>query len=176
MKIIYNVGFKSDGKITALHFVLLINAGISEDVSPILPANIVNGLKKYNWGALSFDIKVCKTNHTSKSAMRAPGEVQGSFIAEAVMEHVAASLSVDVDFVRNRNLHTYDSLTSFYEHGAVEPPEYTLPTIWDKIATTSSYNQRMEMAKQFNRTHKWHKRGISRLPICLLYTSDAADE
>lgn len=165
MKITYSVGFKSDGKITALHFVLLINAGISEDISPILPLNILNALKKYNWGALSFDIKVCKTNHTSKSAMRAPGELQGSFIAEAVIEHVAASLSMDVDFVRNRNLHTYDSLTLFYKHGAGEPTEYTLPTIWDEVATTSHYNQRLDMVKQYNETHKWRKRGISRVPI-----------
>lgn len=165
MKITYNVGFKSDGKITALHLDLLINAGMSADISPMMPFNILNALKKYDWGALSFDMKVCKTNHTSKSAMRAPGEVQGSFIAEAVIEHVASSLSMDVDIVRNRNIHTFDSLSLFYEHGAGEPLEYTLPSIWDKLASSSSYYQRMEMVKVFNNTHKWHKRGISRLPI-----------
>lgn len=165
MKATYTVGFKSDGKITALHCDILINAGISEDISPIMPSNIYSPLKKYNWGALSCDIKVCKTNHTSKSAMRAPGEVQGSFIAEAVIEHVAASLFMDVDVVRNANLHTFDSLTLFYEHGAGEPIEYTLPSIWDKVATSSSYNQRLEMVKTFNKTHKWRKRGISKVPI-----------
>ena len=103
MKITYSVGFKSDGKITALD--ILINAGISVDVSPIMPHHIVETLKKYDWGALSFDIKLCKTNHSSKSAMRAPGEVQATFIAEAVIEHVAATLTLDVDSVRSKGEH-----------------------------------------------------------------------
>ncbi|CAO2825083.1 unnamed protein product [Amaranthus hypochondriacus] len=165
MKINYSVGFKIDGKITALHLDLLINAGISEDISPIIPSNLMNAFKKYNWGALSFDIKLCKTNLTSKSAMRGPGEVQGSFIAEAVIEHVASALSVDVDVVRAKNFHTYDSLALFYQHSAGEPGEYTLPLLWDKLYSSSSFEPRKEMIKQFNSTHKWCKRGISRLPI-----------
>ncbi|KAM7528391.1 hypothetical protein LguiB_031801 [Lonicera macranthoides] len=60
MKITYRVGFKSNGKITALHLEILINVGIAIDVSPILPGNILGSLKKYDWGALSFDIKLCK--------------------------------------------------------------------------------------------------------------------
>ncbi|XP_065638429.1 abscisic-aldehyde oxidase isoform X2 [Quercus suber] len=165
MKITYSVGFKSNGKITALQLDILINAGLSPDISPIMPHNILGPLKKYDWGALSFDIKVCKTNHSSKSAMRAPGEVQGSFIAEAVIEHVASTLSMDVDSVRSINLHTYNSLNLFYGSNADEPLEYTLPSIWDKLAVSSSLHQRTEIVKEFNRDNKWRKRGISRIPI-----------
>lgn len=165
MKINYSVGFKLDGKITALHLDILINAGISEDVSPLMPANMVNALKKYDWGALSFDFKLCKTNHTSKSAMRAPGELQGSFIAEAVIEHVASTLTMDADVVRGKNFHTFDSLTFFCQDVAGEPSEFTLPSIWDKLASSSRFEQRKEMVKRFNNTHKWRKKGISRLPI-----------
>lgn len=49
MKICYSVGFKSDGKITALHVDLYINAGITKDVSPVIPHNFIEMLKKYNW-------------------------------------------------------------------------------------------------------------------------------
>ncbi|KAG6530873.1 hypothetical protein ZIOFF_004634 [Zingiber officinale] len=98
MKINYSVGFKSDGKITALHMDLFINAGITIDLSPLIPSAVITALEKYNWGALSFNIKLCKTNLTSKSAMRAPGDVQGSYIAEAIIEHVAAFLSMDTDY------------------------------------------------------------------------------
>ncbi|WOH03729.1 hypothetical protein DCAR_0623129 [Daucus carota subsp. sativus] len=165
MKITYDVGFKSDGKITALHLCILINAGMSADISPIMPNNMLGVLKKYNWGALSFDIKVCKTNHSNKSAMRAPGEVQPSFIAEAVMEHVASMLFMEVDSVRHRNLHTFDSLNLFYKHSAGELVEYTLPSIWDKLQVTSNFSQRTEMIQQFNQKNLWKKRGISRVPI-----------
>ncbi|KAJ7960368.1 putative Aldehyde oxidase [Quillaja saponaria] len=165
MKITYSVGFKSNGKITALQLEILINAGIYEDISAIMPNTIVSAFKKYDWGVLSFDVKVCKTNHSSKSAMRAPGEVQGSFIAEAVMEHVASILSMEVDSVRNINLHTYESLSLFYEGSEGELLEYTLPSIWNKIAISASFIHRTEMVKAFNRINIWKKRGISRVPI-----------
>ncbi|XP_022731818.1 indole-3-acetaldehyde oxidase-like [Durio zibethinus] len=164
MKITYSVGFKSNGKITALKLDILIDAGIYPDVSLVMPEHIVGTLKKYDWGALSFDIKVCKTNLPSRSAMRAPGEVQASFITEAIIEHVASTLSIDVDSVRNINLHTYNSLDFFYKNNAGEPLEYTLPSIWDKLATSSSFYRRTEMIKEFNRSNKWRKRGISRVP------------
>ncbi|KAH7541876.1 hypothetical protein FEM48_Zijuj02G0013900 [Ziziphus jujuba var. spinosa] len=165
LKITYTVGFKSDGKITALQLQILIDAGTSPDLSPVMPCNILTALRKYDWGALSFDIKVCKTNTISKTAMRAPGDVQGSFIAEAIIEHVASTLSLDVDSVRNLNLHKYDSLKLFYQNSAGEPLEYTLPSIWDRLAVSSSFNWRIKMVNEFNRYNKWKKRGISRVPI-----------
>ncbi|RVW59079.1 Abscisic-aldehyde oxidase [Vitis vinifera] len=145
MKVTYSVGFKSNGKITALHVDILINAGMGVDISPAMPMLMVGALKKYDWGAFSFDIKVCKTNHLSKSAMRAPGEVQATFISEAVIEHVASTLSMDVDSVRSGNLHTFNSLNFFFEGCAGEPVEYTLPLIWDKLATSSSFKERTDM-------------------------------
>ncbi|KAK6235333.1 hypothetical protein SCA6_010670 [Theobroma cacao] len=165
MKITYSVGFKTNGKITALKLDILIDAGMSLDISPIMPHNILGSLKKYDWGALAFDIKVCKTNLPSRSAMRAPGEVQASFIAEAIIEHVASALPLGVDSVRNINLHNYESLELFFKTGAGEPLEYTLPSIWDKLAMSSSFYHRTEMIKEFNRCNKWRKRGISRVPI-----------
>ncbi|XP_073360672.1 putative aldehyde oxidase-like protein [Aegilops tauschii subsp. strangulata] len=167
IKAYYSVGFKSDGRITALHLDILINAGISPDMSPLMPEYIMSGLKKYNWGALSFDIKVCKTNNTSKSAMRAPGDTQGSFVAEAIIEHVATALSLDANSVRQRNFHTYDSLVMFYPESAGEASTYTLHSIFDKLLTTSSYRHRAESIKQFNNCNKWRKRGISCVPLIL---------
>ncbi|KAL3828644.1 hypothetical protein ACJIZ3_017446 [Penstemon smallii] len=165
MKITYSVGFKSNGKITALHLDILINAGITQDISPALPTLIIAAFKKYNWGALSFDIKVCKTNLISRSAMRGPGDVQGTFIAEAIIEHVASLLSMEVDSVREINFHTYESLKLFYRSASGESIEYTLPSIWDKVKRTSSFVQRFKTTEQFNQVNLWIKRGISRVPI-----------
>uniref|UniRef100_A0ACD5UUT5 Uncharacterized protein n=2 Tax=Avena sativa TaxID=4498 RepID=A0ACD5UUT5_AVESA len=167
VKAYYSVGFKSDGKITALHLEVLINAGISPDVSPMIPDAIISGLKKYNWGALSFDIKVCKTNNTSKSMMRAPGNTQGSFIAEAIIEHVASVLSLDANTIRQNNFHTYDSLVLFYPESAGEASAYTLHFIFDRLLSTSSYLHRAKSVKQFNSCNKWRKQGISCVPLIL---------
>ncbi|XP_018674116.1 indole-3-acetaldehyde oxidase isoform X2 [Musa acuminata AAA Group] len=165
MHINYSVGFKADGKITALHVDILVNAGITADVSIIIPCNMVSALKKYNWGALSFDIRLCKTNFSTKSAMRGPGEVQGTFIAESVIEHVASFLSIDVNSVRKKNLHTYDSLMLYYEGSTGDAPEYTLPTMIDELASSASYFDRLEIIRHFNSCNKWRKRGISLVPV-----------
>ncbi|XP_068649944.1 indole-3-acetaldehyde oxidase-like isoform X2 [Aristolochia californica] len=165
MKINYNVGFRSDGKITALHVDILINAGSFVDYSPVMPSAIIGALKKYNWGALSFDIKICKTNLPNKSAMRGPGDLQGSYIADCIIEHVASSLSLDTDSIRNKNLHTFESLQMFYEGSAGEAAEYTLPMVLDKLAVTSRFHPRILATKQFNSCSKWKKRGISCVPV-----------
>ncbi|XP_020525175.1 indole-3-acetaldehyde oxidase isoform X2 [Amborella trichopoda] len=165
IKVTYTVGFNSDGKITALHFDALIDAGISPDTSPIMPKTIVNALKKYNWGSLSFDFKVCKTNFPSKSAMRAPGDAQGSFIAETIIEHVASSLSMDANSIREKNLHTFSSLNLFYGDSVENAASYTLPLIMDKLVSSSCLNQRIQTIQQFNSMNRWKKREISLLPI-----------
>ncbi|GFP97194.1 indole-3-acetaldehyde oxidase [Phtheirospermum japonicum] len=165
MKITYTVGFKSNGKVTALHLDILINAGITTDVSPFMPHTMTGALKKYNWGALSFDIKLCKTNHSSKSAMRAPGDLQGSYIAEAILNRVADELAMEPDAVKNINFHTYESLREFYAHSAGELVEYTLPTIWDKVSKMSGFEEKIAAVENFNRCNIWRKRGVSRVPI-----------
>ncbi|KAG9154104.1 hypothetical protein Leryth_000583 [Lithospermum erythrorhizon] len=165
MKITYSVGFKSSGKITALNLDILIDAGISVDISPILPSLLLGSFKKYDWGALSFNITLCKTNNISRSAMRGPGEVQGSYIAEAIIEQVASTLHMEPDSVRNNNLHTFESLNRFYADSAGVNVEYTLPVIWDKLASSSRFFERIQMIERFNQHNKFTKRGISRVPI-----------
>ncbi|CAM0876727.1 unnamed protein product [Alopecurus aequalis] len=165
MKVKYSVGFKSDGTLTALHLDLGINAGISPDVSPVMPKAIMGALKKYNWGALAFDVKVCKTNVSSKSAMRAPGDAQGSFIAEAIIEHVASVLGADTNAVRRKNLHDVESLTAFYGDAAGDAATYSLVDIFDKLATSPEYRSRAAAVERFNGTSRWKKRGISCVPI-----------
>jgi xanthine dehydrogenase molybdopterin-binding subunit B len=165
MKAHYSVGLKSDGKITALHLNLLINAGISEDASPQIPGSVISSVKKYDWSALSFDIKLCKTNNTSKSVMRAPGDTQGSLIADTIIEHVASVLSVDAITVRQKNFHTYNCLHLFYQESSGEASTYTLHSIFNRLVSTSSYLDRAESIKQFNSSNKWRKRGISCVPL-----------
>jgi indole-3-acetaldehyde oxidase len=170
MKVKYSVGFKSDGRVTALHLDLGINAGISPDYSPVMPNAVIGSLKKYNWGALAFDIKVCKTNVSSKSAMRAPGEVQGSFIAETIIEHVASALSADTNTIRRKNLHDFESLKLFFGGSAGEASTYSLVTIFDKLALSPDYQLRAARVERFNSGSRWKKRGISCVPITYAVT------
>ncbi|CAN6171012.1 unnamed protein product [Urochloa humidicola] len=165
MKICYSVGFKSDGKITALHVDLFINAGMTKDVSLIIPHNFIEALKKYNWGAFSYEAKVCKTNTVTKSAMRGPGEVQGSYVAEAIIEHVASALSTDANLVRQRNLHTIESLALFHSECSEDDMGYTLPSICGQLTASENFQHCLEVVQSFNRNNRWQKRGLSFVPI-----------
>jgi indole-3-acetaldehyde oxidase len=148
MKAKYSVGFKTDGKITGIHLDLGLNAGIALDLSALLPSASIGSFKKYNWGALAFDIKVCKINVSSKLTMRAPGHVQGSFIAESIIEHVASTLSFDTNTIRRRNLHDFDSLSVFYGKSACEASTYSLVSMFDKLASSPDYQCRATIVEQ----------------------------
>ncbi|KAL0370974.1 UNVERIFIED_CONTAM: Indole-3-acetaldehyde oxidase [Sesamum angustifolium] len=51
------------------------------------------------------------------------------------------------------------------ESASGESIEFTLPSIWDKVGQSSSFDERIAMVEQFNHSNIWHKRGISRVPI-----------
>ncbi|KAL4181525.1 hypothetical protein AMTRI_Chr12g237770 [Amborella trichopoda] len=165
MKIVYTVGFKANGKITALHVDCFLDAGYSIDFSPLLSHTFVTSLKKYNYGCLSLNIKLCKTNFPSKSAMRAPGEVQGTFLAETIIEHVASILSMDANSIRKKNLHNFESLKLFYGASAGDNFGYTLPLTLEKLDSSLRLNKKPEEIREFNNINRWRKRGMSLVPI-----------
>ncbi|KAH6555359.1 hypothetical protein KP509_1Z262600 [Ceratopteris richardii] len=144
----YTVGFKSDGK----------------DCSTTLPLLVTSSLKKYNWGSLELEYAVCKTNLSSKSAMRGPRHLQGSFIADSIMEHVAFFLALDVHTVITRNMHSLDSCSLFFANsdmtGGIE--SYTLPTMWNCML--ARMEEKVKEVRSFNADNAWSKMGLSATP------------
>ncbi|KAH9323789.1 hypothetical protein KI387_018428, partial [Taxus chinensis] len=96
--------------------------------------------------------------------MRGPGEAQGSFIAETVIEHVSSFLGFDSNVVREKNQHTLESVKSFYGSFDEGPIGYTLPSIWEKLKQSASLNKRKENIREFNAANRWFKRGLSMVP------------
>lgn len=163
VKASYSVGFKHDGKVTGFQAKIYIDGGWSQDYTAVLHVGISQGLFKYNWGSLDIDYISCKTNLSSKSAMRGPGYVQGSFIADTILEHVAAVLGLDVHSVISRNLHTIDSVAVCYPGANISATDdFNLPSLW------STMLKRMEEKEgdnnRFNTENCWLKRGLSIQP------------
>ena len=96
--------------------------------------------------------------------MRGPREVQGSYVAEAIIEHVASVLSTDANLVRRINLHTVESLALFHSECAEDDVGYTLNSICEQLTASESYQRLVEMIQSFNINNKWKKRGISFVP------------
>jgi abscisic-aldehyde oxidase len=128
--------------------------------------DFTHAFKKYNYGAFELDIKICKTNLVPKTAMRGPGQTQGSHLAEAVIEHVAARLGLDPEIVRERNFHDIGSLSKYFGEGTVGSPEsYSLPAIWERLKANANWVGREREVQKFNEKSTWKKRGLAMIPI-----------
>jgi len=106
--------------------------------------------------------------------MRGPGQTQGAFLAEAVIEAVAARLGLDPELVRERNFHDISSLTKYFGEGTVGNPEgYTLPSIWNRLKASANWAEREREVQKFNETNTWMKRGLAMIPIIYCNPSSA---
>lgn len=162
----YDVGFDSDGRITALQMDVVLNAGVTKDLSIVSAMMLPTAACRYGWGAFHIDLKLCRTNLPTRTTMRAPGEVQGTFLAETVIEHVAAVLGLDPHVVRERNQLDMAALADFYKDGApAQPSQYTLPRIWEGLKASARYEERAAAADEFNRASPWRKRGLAMTPV-----------
>ena len=126
----------------------------------------MHAFKKYNYGAVEMDFKICKTNMLPKTTMPGPDQTQGSYLAEAIIESVAVRLGLDPEIVRERNFHDVGSLRKYYGDGAVESPQsYTLPSIWEHLKASANWMDREREIKRFNERSTWMKRGLALIPI-----------
>ena len=57
----------------------------------------------YDFPAFHFDLHLCRANLPPHTAVRGPGEIQATMLAEHIVEHVAARLGLDAVDVRERN-------------------------------------------------------------------------
>ena len=65
-------------------------------------------LQAYAFPKFHFDLHLCKTNRPPHTAVRGPGEIQATMLAEHLIEHVAARLRMDPMLVRERNFIKHD--------------------------------------------------------------------
>ncbi len=57
----------------------------------------------YDFPAFHFDLHLCRANLPPHTAVRGPGEIQATMLAEHIVEHVAARLGLDPVVVREIN-------------------------------------------------------------------------
>lgn len=112
---------------------------------------------------------MCKTDLPTTTSMRAPGVVQSVFIIETIVDHVANSLGLSPDVVRQRN---------FYKAGQTTPygqtiKYITLPTVWSKLMTETNYDATMAACTKYNGANRWRKRGVCITPIKYGLTSNS---
>uniref|UniRef100_A0A8C2DY70 Xanthine dehydrogenase n=1 Tax=Cyprinus carpio TaxID=7962 RepID=A0A8C2DY70_CYPCA len=103
---------------------------------------------------------ICKTNLPSNSAFRGFGGPQGMMIAESWMCDVALSCGLPAEEVRRMNMYKEGDFTPFNQR----LDQFTIDLCWEECMQLSDFNMRKEAVEQYNRQHRWTKRGLAIIP------------
>ena len=160
-KVLYNVGFNSEGRFSALDVRLWNNAGYSYDLSMnVMVRAMLHIDNTYQFHNVQVRGQVCKTHLPSNTAFRGFGGPQALFECETIVEHVAAYLKLDPVTVRLRNLYQEGDLTHF-----AQPLErWHIPRLMEELIKSSDFIERQKLVQEFNKSNTYRKRGLSILP------------
>jgi xanthine dehydrogenase large subunit len=160
----YRVGFTGDGTITGLQFDFYSNGGFSADLSlAVMERTLLHAENAYYVPSVEFSGTVCRTNLPSNTAFRGFGGPQAVAAMENVIEEVAAHLGLDAYDVRRRNCYGTDE-RNVTPYGQVIRNN-TLPVLFERLAETSRYKERLAEVKAFNASSRARLRGISLMPV-----------
>ncbi|XP_048831374.1 xanthine dehydrogenase/oxidase-like [Brienomyrus brachyistius] len=157
----YKVGFMKTGKVIALEVTYYCNAGNSTDLSlSILERALFHMENCYNIPHIHGTGYMCRTNLPSNTAFRGFGGPQGMMVAESWICDVAMACGLPAEEVRKLNLYEEGDLTPFNQH----LEQFTISRCWEECLVLAKYHCRRTQIEQFNRQHRWKKRGISVIP------------
>ncbi|XP_046388161.1 xanthine dehydrogenase [Ischnura elegans] len=157
----YKVGFTKEGKMLACDVQFYNNAGNSLDLSAsVMERAMFHCQNAYKIPNIRCKAAACKTNLPSNTAFRGFGGPQGMFFAESMITDMGAFMNVDPAKIREMNLYQEGDKTHYnqvLEH-------CTLKRCWSECMERSAYEQRRKELNDFNRQHRWRKRGLSIIP------------
>lgn len=154
----WKVGVNNDGKLRALDADLFLNAGWSQDLSGAVCDRALSHIDNcYLIPNVYVRGRLAKTNTMSNTAFRGFGGPQGMFITESFMEEVADHLKMPVEKLREINMYKPNDVTHFNQ----TLKDWHVPILSKQLKQEVEYDRRRREVEEFNRKHKWKKRGIS---------------
>ncbi|MDX2089614.1 MAG: xanthine dehydrogenase molybdopterin binding subunit [Kofleriaceae bacterium] len=161
----FEVGFQSDGTVTALRVNLVSDGGWALDLSEsILDRALFHLDNAYYVPHVEFVGRVAKTNRASNTAFRGFGGPQGMLVIEDVMARVAAHLGLPAERVRQANFYSSDGPRSITHYG--QPIERNrIHGIWERLLAFSEFQARRREIDTYNAGSSWVKRGLAITPV-----------
>lgn len=163
----YALSVSSDGIIHGWKQQFYSDGGMTYDVSfPVMDLILLCSDNAYMVNTFQSKGDVCKTNKASNTAMRSFGVIQMALVVEEALEKAAYLLKMRPEDLREKNFYLPNNV----------PPYQTTPyntqlqeckvwEVWTKLRTDSDFDARRQQVEDFNRSNKWHKRGISIMPL-----------
>ena len=160
----FEVGFDSDGMITAVKYLLAGQCGNSPDLSDaIVDRAMFHCDNCYYLPAVCIDGLRCKTHTVSNTAFRGFGGPQGMIAMESVIDEIAFALGKDPLDIRKANLYGNPPRDVTPYHQRVTA--FTVPEIIAQLETEADYQRRREQIKAFNATSPVLKKGLALTPV-----------
>ncbi|KAK8086202.1 Xanthine dehydrogenase [Apiospora phragmitis] len=141
----WKVGVNKDGKLQALDADVFNNAG---------------------WSQLLHDPERAHSRpplqdkHYVEHCIPWFGGPQGLFMAESYMSEVADRLGMPVEELRQINFYEPNEETHFNQ----PIQDWHVPLMYKQVQEESAYADRRKAVTEFNKSHKWRKRGLALIP------------
>jgi xanthine dehydrogenase/oxidase len=159
----WKVAVNKDGKLQALDADVFNNGGWSQDLSGAVVERALSHIDGvYSIPNVNVRGRVAKTNTVSNTAFRGFGGPQGMFICETFMEEIADHLNIPVEKLREINMYSPEG--SMITHYNQEIKDWYVPLMYKQVQEESEYSRRRAEIEEFNKTHKWNKRGLAIVP------------
>ncbi|MGB0848511.1 MAG: xanthine dehydrogenase molybdopterin binding subunit [Thiolinea sp.] len=166
----YEVGFDERGLIQGLKLDYASRCGISADLSgPVNDRTMFHADNAYYLEHLDIVSYRAKTNSQSNTAFRGFGGPQGMMAIEYVIDDIARHLQLDPLAVRRLNFYASSEDAAKGQrnttHYGMEVEDNIIQRIVDELVVSSDYQQRRTDMIEFNRHHRYQKRGIALTPV-----------
>ena len=160
----YDVGFESDGRITALRVMLASRCGYSADLSgPVNDRAVMHLDNAYFLEHVAIVSHRCKTHTVSNTAFRGFGGPQGMIVIEQILDEVARTLRLDPLAVRRANLYG-EAPRNITPYGQTVEDNLA-PVLIERLAASSEYHARRAALERWNAESPIVKRGIALTPV-----------
>ncbi|XP_045534492.1 xanthine dehydrogenase [Papilio machaon] len=157
----YKVAATKEGKLMGAIVNIYNNGGYSIDLSgPVVERAMFHFENAYYIPNVEVTGHVCKTNLPSNTAFRGFGGPQGMFGAENMLRDVAQKLGRNIEEVMKMNLYRENLITHYNQ----VLTHCTLQRCWDECVEKSNFTERKKAVENFNKQHRWRKRGMSIIP------------
>jgi xanthine dehydrogenase/oxidase len=169
----YHVAFSEDGTLHGMKLDYCSEGGNTTDASfAVLKGSCMMSDGCYRIPTFQAAGNVYRTHKASNTAFRTFGQVQPHLIQEEAIERVAFELSLRTgrrvlpEEIRRRNLYRsagYDEADT--THFGQPLWFCKLREQWDHVYADAQFEDRARRVDEFNRAHRWRKRGIAMLPL-----------
>ncbi|XP_048257190.1 xanthine dehydrogenase/oxidase-like [Haliotis rufescens] len=157
----YKAGFSSAGRLQALDVKLYANSGCTLDLTVgVLTRAVLTVENAYNVPNIRVVGYKCKTNIPTATAFRGFGSPQAMLVSETLMDAVADVVGKEQHEVRHINLYHEGDLTYYGQ----EVKGANIRKLWEDCMVQSQYTRREKEVEDFNKAHRWKKRGIALIP------------